>query len=269
MMCNLMGFSRDSYYKRLKRDVKSTCCKEKVLELIKDKRKELPRTGGKKLHISIAPDLKRLGLKYGRDRIFDLLREEDMLIERKKKYQKTTYSNHNYVVAPNMLKNAVITGSNQAFVSDITYVALRKGFAYLFLVTDLYSRKIVGFHLSKDLSNYSAILALGKAITGLSNTQGIIHHSDRGTQYCCHDFLEYLSTLEMIPSMTDESHCYQNAVAERVNGILKDEFNIDAVFNTFGDALSAVTKSIKLYNTKRLHWSLNRQTPEEVYANAA
>ncbi len=155
-------------------------------------------------------------------------------------------------------------------VSDITYVRLgASGFVYLFLVTDMWSRKIVGWHLSRDLSHHSALIALDNAVQVLGDVIGIVHHSDRGCQYCCHEYLAYLASVKMLPSMTDDNHCYQNAVAERVNGILKDEFNIDAVFVSFIDAHKAVATAIEVYNTKRTHWSLSLQTPDQVFLKAA
>lgn len=192
-----------------------------------------------------------------------------MLVERKKSYHKTTYSDHDYAIAPNRIKGLEINQSNQVFVSDITYLTLKGRFAYLFLVTDAFSRKIVGFHLSFDLTHHSALLALEMALSSIKDPTGIICHSDRGCQYCCHEFLKYLNENKMLSSMTDASHCYQNAIAERVNGILKDEFNLDAVFENFAQAHRAVVKAIVIYNTKRGHWSLGLKTPQAVYSKAA
>lgn len=209
------------------------------------------------------------GVEVGRDALFTLLREENMLVKRKKRFERTTYSNHQYAVAPNRFKEMTITAPNQALVTDITYIRLRRGFAYLFLVTDAYSRRIVGYHLSRDLGHHSALLALKRAAERIGNTESVVHHSDRGCQYCCHEYLGALASLGMIPSMTDECHCYQNAIAERVNGILKDEFFLDATFESFDDALRSVGQAVSVYNRKRTHWSLGLRTPDEVYAEAA
>jgi putative transposase len=227
------------------------------------------RVGVKKIYSHIKPALAREKVKLGRDKLFDLLRAEDLLVERKKRYQRTTYSNHNYAVAPNRIKNLEISHPNQVFVSDITYVTLKNRFAYLFLVTDAYARKIVGYHLSLDLDHNGALLALDMALRKVKDPRGIIHHSDRGCQYCCHEFLQYLAAYGMCSSMTDEAHCYQNAIAERVNGILKDEFDVDLVFDNFNLALSAIRRAIKIYNTKRLHWALDLKTPEAIYQATA
>jgi transposase InsO family protein len=211
-----------------------------------------------------------MGLVVGRDALFSLLRARDRLVKRKKKHCKTTYARHGYAVAPNRLKAMDVTAPRQVVVSDITYVRVSsKGFAYLFLVTDLYSRKIVGWHLSRDLTHHAALIAVDNAVRAMGDVTGIVHHSDRGCQYCCHEYLRYLGSVKMIPSMTDENHCYQNAVAERVNGILKDEFNIDEIFPSFLDARVAVKTAIEVYNTKRTHWSLKLCTPEQVFQKAA
>lgn len=241
----------------------------KVLKLVKEVRKEQPRAGTKKVYNYIKPKLREENIKIGRDKLYATLKANDLLVERKKRYSKTTYSNHEYAVAPNRIKELEVTKPNQVFVSDITYITLKRCFAYLFLVTDAFSRKIVGFHLTLDLTHHSALLALHMALSSVKDSDDIIHHSDRGSQYCCHEFLRYLKDHNMCSSMTDESHCYQNAIAERVNGILKDEFKLDAVFEDFGQALRAVVRAINIYNTKRAHWSLDLHTPDEVYSKAA
>ena len=225
-----------------------------------------PRVGTRKLQVHLAA----AGVPVGRDRLFRWLREDDALVERKRRGTGTTYSRHGYAVAPNRLKDATITGPGQAVVSDITYLRLdRDRFAYLFLTTDVYSRQIVGWHLSRDLSHHSALQALQHASVTLGASDGVLHHSDRGSQYCCHEFLRALADRRWLPSMTDANHCYQNALAERVNGILKDEFHLDAVFPAFIEAHVAVTQAIHTYNTRRLHGSLQRRTPAQVFYHAA
>ena len=228
-------------------------------------RQRQSRLGCKKLYNQIKPELVERGIKIGRDRVIKLLGEHGMHIEKRRKYRRTTYSNHSYAVAPNRIKKLKVNKANQVFVSDITYISLKNGFCYLYLVTDLYSRKIVGYNLRKDLKHEGAIKALGMAIDNISDTERIIHHSDRGCQYCCHSFLDFLRENRMVSSMTDESHCYQNAVAERVNGILKDEFYLDISFKSFSDALKATASAIKIYNRERIHWSLALKTPNDVY----
>ena len=259
----MLELSRDAYYKWRSRPRKLIDFSP-VLKAVSKVRRDEPRIGTRKLH----QRLNEHGIRCGRDSLFRSLREQNMLVRPKRRFTRTTYSNHNYAVAPNLLKKVVITAPNQVFVSDITYVSMRGGFAYLFLVTDYYSRKIVGHHLSRDLSHHSALLALQSAISNIDTT-GAIHHSDRGCQYCCHEFLRYLQRHKIFASMTDENHCYQNAVAERVNGILKNEFDCDQVFRNFEHAQSHISRSIHVYNYKRTHWSLNLQTPEQVYKLSA
>ena len=264
-----MGFTRDAYYKHWCRKSVKKARDEKVIELVKEIRQDQPRVGCRKLHEDVKEQLAD-GHCMGRDKFFEILGEHGMHVKpRKKRYTKTTYSKHQYAVAPNRLKNTEVNRPNQVFVADITYVSLSRSFAYLFLVTDLFSRKIVGWHLSKTLDHQNAVTALSMALGEVPDSNGLIHHSDRGCQYCCHDFLTYLGENGVVPSMTDESHCYQNAVAERVNGILKQEFYIDTVFTNLTQATRAVADAIRIYNTKRRHFSLKLKTPQEIYLKAA
>ncbi len=241
-----------------------------VLKLVENVRKEEPRVGTRKLHHRLQGAFDRTGISVGRDKLFGVLRSAGALVKPKRSYQKTTYSRHSYVVSPNRIKGREVAMPGEVLVSDITYLRLRNGrFAYLFLTTDLYSRMIVGYHVSLDLSHYSALLALQMAVERSGGLGGAIHHSDRGSQYCCHEFRAALDRYGMLSSMTDEAHCYQNAVAERVNGILKDELNLDAVFSDFYGLRAAVARAIVVYNTKRTHFSLGLKTPMEVHSQAA
>ena len=268
-MCKVLGYSRDAYYKRTKRRRRQWIRRGVLLKLVENERGEQPRVGTRKLLRHIQPGLRRAGFSVGRDKLFEILREERLLVRPKRRFSKTTYSRHRYTVSANLVKDFEIIRPNQVWVSDITYLSVGKGFAYLFLVTDARSRRIVGHHFSRDLSHYSALLALDVAVSAVENANGIIHHSDWGCQYCCHEYMNYLERHGMLSSMTDEAHCYQNAIAERVNGILKDEFDLDAHFIDFEQARSAVEKAIKVYNAKRLHFSLKLRTPQEVYAKTA
>ncbi len=232
-----------------------------MLDQVDALRVEQPRMGTRKLHAQLTASAPSIG----RDRLFTLLRTTGRLVKRKPRYTRTTYSQHGYAVAPNRLKTMTVTAPRQVVVSDITYLRLTHTFVYLFLVTDLYSRKIVGWHVSRDLSHHAAVIALQRAIQTLGDVEGILHHSDRGSQYCCHDYLQQLAAVRMLPSMTDENHCYQNAVAERVNGILKDEFDLDAVFPSVSAVVDAVAQAVTTYNQVRTHWSLDLQTPDCVF----
>ena len=258
--------TRDAYYKKLNRGQVEDVEGSEVLEFVDNTRLDEPRVGTRKLQ----DRLLKSGKKVGRDYLFSLLRKTQRLVKLKKSFVKTTYSQHPYVIGPNRIKELTVTAPKQVLVSDITYIRMAKGeFAYLFLVTDKFSRRIVGYHVSRDLTHYSALLALDNAVRLMGDVTGTIHHSDRGCQYCCHEFLKYLADNKMLSSLTDESHCYQNAIAERVNGILKDEFNLDAVFENFRVLQLAIAKAVMVYNTKRTHWSLGLKTPEQVFKEAA
>ena len=167
-----------------------------------------------------------------------------------------------------MIKSLEITRPAQVLVADITYVRINEVFAYLFLITDACSRFIVGHHLATSLSHKGAITALERAVANLGSTKGVIHHTDRGGQYCCHDFISQIKKYEMISSMTDADHCAQNALAECMNGILKSEFYLDAHFLTFEMARKAVHQSILMYNEERPHGSLEMKTPHCFHAEA-
>lgn len=232
-------------------------------------RKMVPRSGGRKIFKMISPKLKEDNIKIGRDGYFAILRENNLLIEKRKAYKRTTYSNHEYAVQSNKIKDLRVSSPNQVFVADITYIPLIGGNAYLFLVTDLYSRKIVGYNLERDLKHKGAIKALQMSVNGLKDTKNIIHHTDRGCQYCCHEFLKEINKYQMLSSMTDENHCYQNAVAERINGILKQEFYLDIGFKNFEVAEYNIKNAIYVYNKIRLHENLRFLTPEEVYKMVA
>lgn len=227
-----------------------------------------PRVGTKKIH----QKLQGQGVTIGRDALFKLLGRNGMLVKRKKKASRTTYSKHSYAVAPNRIKDLRDMKPLSVLVGDITYLRLANGkFAYLYLVSDLYSRKIVGHHASLDLTHHSALVALGRAVetVGRDAINGAIHHTDRGSQYCCHEYLKALSDLGMSASMTDENHCYQNAVAERINGILKDEFDLDMEFPSMTRLQAVVAESIRIYNYERIHWSLGLRTPQQVFSDVA
>lgn len=229
-------------------------------------RRTQPRVGTRKLQRHLCD----AGVRIGRDALFTWLRTTGQLVRRKPRFTRTTYARHGYVVAPNRVRGHPPTGPRQVVVSDITYLRLAGGrFAYLFLVTDLFARRIVGWHLSRDLSHHAALLALHRACRTLGTTRGVIHHSDRGSQYACHAYQHTLHTQHMRASMTDADHCYQNAVAERLNGILKDELDCDAVFPSLAIAQQHVAHAITIYNHVRLHRSLQYHTPDTIFTRAA
>ena len=188
-----------------------------------------------------------------------------MLTLRKKPTYKTTNSLHRFYKYKNCIKDLVINKPNRVWVSDITYIRTVKGFCYLALITDMYSRKIVGWDLTNSLELSGCVRALNKALYQAKETNELIHHSDRGIQYCSNLYAQILKRNNIRISMTEENHCYENAIAERVNGILKDEFYLDQTFDSSAQAKSATKNAIKLYNQIRLHLSLDFKTPEMVY----
>ena len=221
--------------------------------------------GGKKLYKLLKEELDQLGENIGRDKFFDILRKHDLLVKRRKKYVKTTDSYHRFHKYKNKLKGKQLTGPGQACVNDITYVRTEEGFMYLFLQTDAYSRLITGWDLSDSLAIEGAIKALKMTLSQCSNSKGVIHHSDRGIQYCCKEYVKILKRKKMEISMTEENHCYENAMAERVNGILKEEFLLGEKFASKALALKAVKQAIESYNNYRPHWSLNLCTPQQIH----
>ena len=237
-----------------------------VLKLVQNKRHHLPRLGGRKLYHLLEDDLSKIG-KIGRDKFFKILGQNDLLVKPKKSYIKTTNSFHHFYKWKNQIKDLSITRPNQVWVSDITYIRTLSGFVYLFLTTDLYSRKILGWSLSRSLNIEGGLEALQMALRNRKDKSlSLIHHSDRGVQYCSKEYVKMLQKFNIVISMTEENHCYENAVAERVNGILKNEFYLDATFNNFAQALSTVNSGVRNYNEKRPHWSLKLKTPSQVYS---
>lgn len=229
----------------------------------------MPRTGGKKLYWILKPEIARSEIKLGRDKFFEILRDRDLLVERKRRYIRTTNSYHRFYTYKNLVRDTTINKPNQVIVSDITYLRIEgMKFVYLFLITDAYSRKIVGWHLSKSLAIDGAIEALKMALKQCSVTDGLIHHSDRGIQYCSKEYVKLLHENNALISMTEQNHCYENALAERVNGILKDEFLLDEEFANQSMALKAVKQAINTYNNYRPHWSNNLLTPEQLHSAA-
>lgn len=246
--------------------VEKELAEDLIIEMVLTHRRLMPRIGGKKLYWLIQSDINRIGVKLGRDKFFDILRAQGLLVERKKRYARTTDSYHRFHVYSNLLKDKVLNKPNQAVVSDITYLRVAgKKFVYLFLITDAYSRKIVGWELSESLAIEGAIKALKMALKQCPNAKELIHHSDRGIQYCSKEYVKLLRKKKAKISMTEQNHCYENSMAERVNGILKDEFMLDVEYSSQIQALHAVKQAISTYNNLRPHLSLNLLTPQQIH----
>ncbi|MDN3594347.1 IS3 family transposase [Zunongwangia endophytica] len=259
------GLKRDAYYKYKHREDQRSEVENKVVAIVKKRRRSLPREGVRKLTRSLDKEFKNANLKIGRDTLFNILRKHDMLTLRKKYSSRTTNSLHRFYKYKNIIKDVETTRPNQVWVSDITYIRTIKGFCYLALITDMHSRKIVGYDISDSLELKGCVRALNKALYQAKDIDALIHHSDRGIQYCSNVYTQILKRNDIGISMTQENHCYENAMAERVNGILKDEFYLDQTFDSLQHAKRATKNAINLYNEIRLHLSLDYQTPNMVY----
>mgnify|MGYP001030179072 FL=1 len=224
----------------------------------------MPRLGARKLYFLLEQSFVENGIKIGRDAFFAYLKREQMLVKPMKNYTKTTFSKHWLRKYPNLFKDIDVKRTEQVFVSDITYIKSNERTHYLSLVTDVFSRKIVGYHLSDDMSAENVVKALRMAVKNRKTNLQLIHHSDRGLQYCSQIYQNELNKNNIIASMTDGYDCYQNALAERINGILKQEFLIYKCKS--GNELNElIRESVECYNTKRPHLSLNMKTPNFVY----
>jgi len=263
------GLKRDAYYKYKSRADKRLKIEQQIIQIVQKRRRSLPREGVRKLKVSLNQEFKNANIKVGRDTLFNILRKHNMLTLRKKYSSRTTNSLHRFYKYKNIIKDLEVTRPNQVWVSDITYIRTVKGFCYLALITDMHSRKIVGYDLSDSLELKGCVRALNKALYQAKNIKHLIHHSDRGIQYCSNVYTQILKRNKMDISMTEENHCYENAMAERVNGILKDEFYLDQTFTDVAHAKRATKNAINLYNEIRLHLSLNFKTPNMVYLKTA
>ena len=266
-ICNCFHQQRDAFYKYKKRYAQRKAEEMQIVKLVEKERREQPRVGTRKLQELISPALEQAEIKVGRDGLFRILREHHMLVGRKKTTFKTTNSYHHFHKYSNLIKDMEVTAPNQVWVSDITYIRTVKGFCYLALITDMYSRKIVGYDISDTLELSGCLRALQKALRQTRSAVGLVHHSDRGIQYCSHQYVNELTKRKIKISMTEENHCYENAIAERVNGILKDEFYLDQCFFNTDHACKATESAISIYNNKRLHLSLGYKTPNMVFKN--
>lgn len=262
--CRLFGISRQAVYQAEHRYLKRQQELAPVKEMVRHIRMDMPRLGTRKLHHLIKEELESKEIKMGRDALFNYLRRQNMLIRPKKNYTRTTMSRHWMRKHPNLFKDMEIQRPEQVFVSDITYVKSRERTHYLSLVTDAYSRRIMGHHLSDDMSTENVAKAMRMAIADRKNDLPLIHHSDRGLQYCSALYQDLLGKNSITPSMTDGYDCYQNALAERINGILKQEFLIHKC-NTGKELDILIRRSINTYNEKRPHLSLKMGTPNFIH----
>lgn len=263
--CELFGITRQAHYQKRNRERVQSLENEIILEMVRQVRRKHPRMGCRKVLHKIQPMLGQDGLKMGRDRLFELLRETNLLVKPKKGYHRTTISGH--YRAPNRLPGLVISQCDQVWVCDITYLALMENrFAYLFLLMDLYSRYIIGYHVSPSLATDGALRSLDMALSSRSNrNMELIHHSDHGVQYTNQTYRNSLLENELLASMGAVGNCYDNIYAERVIGILKGEYRLDLPFVSISQLSPVVEEVIYLYNADRPHLSLGMSTPKNVY----
>lgn len=264
-LCNFFGVTRQAYYKGLKQLEREEVGLELILEMVQEIRRRHKQMGGKKMYSLLHREIGQIDASMGRDKFFDFLRQRRLLVERRRKYAITTQSFHRFRVYTNQMAEFRPTGPHQAWVCDITYMRIKKGFVYVFLITDAYSRKIVGWEVSESLGLEGALKALEMSMSQCPCTEGLIHHSDRGFQYCSNQYVKRLKVKGIEISMAEAGNCYQNAMAERINGILKSEYGLDETFADKKEALQAVREGIQAYNEQRPHWSLNLQIPSIVH----
>lgn len=265
-VCEQFGITRQAHYQKMRREKQQQVAEEIVMEMVRQVRRKHPRMGTRKLLFKIQPMMDAEGLKIGRDGLFGLLRERDMLVKRKKAYRRTTIPG--YWRTPNLLPGLTISEPNQVWVCDITYLEVEvEHFVYLFLLMDLYSRFIVGWHVATSLSSNGAVESLRMALKSFSNKKSkCIHHSDHGVQYTAHIYMQALQEAGIRPSMGAVGNCYDNIFAERIIGTLKHEYALDTRFADHNQVSLAVEQAIRFYNTDRPHLSLNMAIPQDIFS---
>lgn len=268
-LCDAAGMSRQNYYRQRGVRQRQRVDEQLVLELVRRERWRQPKLGGRKLLHLIGPELEHAEVSIGRDRFFELLKAHDLLIERPRRSPRTTDSRHGFAIYSNLAKDLVLTGPHQLWVSDITYLRTETGFVYLALVMDAFSRTIVGYDCSDSLEALGASRALAMAIRQLPADTRPMHHSDRGIQYCCGDYIEQLTRAKLTISMTEENHCYENSQAERLNGTLKHELGLNATFSEPAAARAMADEAVSIYNHHRPHQALAYATPMQVHGTTA
>ena len=258
--------TRQNYYAQRKLRQRRRVDGELIVGLVRLERQLQPRLGARKLRVLLGKPLAEAGVRLGRDRFFEVLREHGLLLERRRSERpRTTQSYHRLPVFRNLVKGREVSRPNEVWVGDLTYLRTEEGFMFLSLLTDKVSRHIVGYHCGDSLESIGCQAALKMALKQLPPGQEPIHHSDRGSQYCCHDYVKLASERGLAMSMTEVDHCAENALAERMNGILKSEYGLDQPFKTKAQTRRAVHQAIHLYGTRRPHTALGNRFPARVH----
>jgi len=269
-VCRRVRMSRQNYYARRRQRQRRGVDGDWVAELVQEERQLQPRLGTRKLQVLLKEELAQAGVKLGRDRMFEELRTRDLLVKRRRgDYPRTTCSRHGLPVFANLIATLEVSGPHEVWVGDLTYLRTREGFMYLSLLTDKGSRKIVGYHCGESLETAGCLAALKMALEDLPAGRRPIHHSDRGAQYCSGAYVSRLQARGMAVSMTEKHHAAENALAERVNGILKSEYALGMEFATKEQARCSVAEAVHWYNTRRPHTALGYRIPAAVHQLSA
>jgi putative transposase len=265
-LCLLLGYSRQAYYQQKTASEQGILQEELVIQEVLRLRSRQKKIGTRKLQLLLQPFLSAHHLQIGRDALFELLADHKLLIrKRRRRVPQTTFSGHWLRKHPNLIVGMPVLKPNVLWVSDITYITLKDDFAYLSLVTDAYSRLITGYHLSKNLLAEGCVKALKMALKQLPENNMLIHHSDRGSQYCSTEYVEQLQNKHIAISMTQHSDPRENAIAERVNGILKQEL-LEVSYSSFEQAREGIKSAINIYNHERPHSSVDMLTPFQAHS---
>jgi putative transposase len=262
VFCELFGYSKQAYYKAQTQRYSVVNKQERAKALVLGVRRQMPRLGTRKLHYLLKGEL-----AIGRDKLFQLLRIEGLLVGKRRRYTVTTNSKHWMRKYPNLIKDIKLVRPEQVWVADLTYIDTNEdGHGYLHLITDAYSKQIMGYELCGNMEAASTLRALQMAIANRKyNDQALVHHSDRGLQYCSKLYTDYLKDNHITISMTENGDPYENAIAERVNGILKDEFGLSEQLNNINEAIHQTAQSIRIYNNCRPHLSCRMLTPVQMH----
>ncbi|MGY6648332.1 IS3 family transposase [Wenyingzhuangia sp. IMCC45574] len=261
--------SKQAFYKRLKSHKKQQETEAIIVLIVKQHRKKFGQyLGTRKLYLQLKNKFVLLGIKVGRDKFFNILKRHKLLVKRNKNYHTTTNSRHFFYKYKNLIKDKVPTRPEQLWVTDITYIKTDNGHAYLALVTDAYSKKVMGYNIDNHMKTSLCLEALKMALKNRKYPdQKLIHHSDRGFQYCNPTYTRYVEDNNIIMSMTEQYDPYENAIAERINRTLKYEYGLKNVIKNLKLAQKITNKAVKIYNNHRPHFSLNLCTPEYVHKN--
>jgi transposase InsO family protein len=268
-LCGWFGITRQAYYQNSWNCIDISIEEDILLKEVMEIRKNHKRMGTRKLYEKLQPFMLEHQIKIGRDGLFNLLSSNSMLVRKRKRGIKTTQSSHWLRKYPNLIRDFIPTAPNQLWVSDITYWKINSGHVYISFITDAYSHKIVGYHVAPTLETVESVKALKMALSGFLEKpeirRNLTHHSDRGVQYCSHEYVKLLQDNHIQISMTENGDPLENAIAERLNGILKDEYLLDSGVKSIEEAKKALARAVYLYNEDRPHMSIGNNYPSKVH----